>query len=57
MQHALNTQDPSFVIFNQINKIDYLKNWGDLFSSFSVEQSFTLLDWLIIETVAGDASF
>lgn len=42
---------------NWINKVNYLKNWGNLDSYFNIEQSFTLMDWIIIEKVNRDASF
>jgi hypothetical protein len=40
-----------------INKVDYLQPWGKLNSSFDVEQSFTLLDWRIMEEVIDDNKF
>ena len=37
----------------QIHKIDYLQPWGNPQSDFTIEKSFTWLDWLIMNDVIG----
>ena len=47
----------NFNILTKINTIDYLQKWGDQYSSFDVELSFTWLDWRILELMIQDDKF
>ena len=52
LTHALNRENPeNFQLLPQINKIDYSQPWTDQNSSFDIENSFTWLDWRIIDRV------
>ena len=51
VQHAINTGNTNFNLLEQINSIDYLQDWSRHTSSFDVQLSFTVLDWLIADLV------
>ena len=57
LTHALNTDDKNYKLVTKINKVDYVKAWGGLNQSFEIEQSFTLLNWRIMELITGQSSF
>jgi len=46
-----------FNIAHLINNIDYNQTWTSKMSSFDLEQSFNLLDWLIAEKILHDKNF
>ena len=61
MQHALNLNEEykgkeefKAYMLEQVQQIDYGQVWGKLDSYFAIQVSFTLLDWLIIETAIRD---
>ena len=53
LTHALNRKnaDNNFMLLPLINKIDFTQPWTDPNSSFDIENSFTWLDWRIIDRV------
>ena len=46
-----------FNVANLINRVDYLQKWDSKMSSFDVELSFTVLDWLIADKIIYDKDF
>ena len=56
LTHALNLKNldknlNNFKLLPLINKIDFTQPWTDPNSSFDIENSFTWLDWRIIDRV------
>ena len=56
LTHALNLKNldknfNNFKLLPLINKIDFTQHWNDPNSSFDIENSFTWLDWRIIDRV------
>ena len=53
LTHALNRKNAAgdFKLLPLINKIDFTQSWTDPNSSFDIENSFTWLDWRIIDRV------
>lgn len=51
LSHALNTNQKGFKLLQQINRVDFSQPWTLQDSSFDIENSFTSLDWRIIELV------
>ena len=49
--------DKDFEVTNLINRVDYLQKWDSKMSSFDVELSFTVLDWLITDKIIFDKNF
>ena len=49
--------DREFNILHQITNIDYLQEWGAKRSNFDVENSFSILDWIISEKVVADKTY
>ena len=49
--------DREFNIVHQITNIDYLQEWGAKRSNFDVENSFSILDWIISEKVVADKTY
>ena len=46
-----------FNILQQITNIDYLQKWGEKRSNFDIENSFSVLDWIISEKVVADKAY
>ena len=63
LQHAMNQrlcEDMHVfeeLVLDQIHRIDYSQPWGDLQADFSVEKSYTWLDWLIIDDLIKNPIF
>ena len=49
--------EKDFDVTYLINRVDYLQKWDSKMSSFDLELSFTILDWLISDKVIFDKSF
>ena len=59
LHHALNLRKTKeeFNLLTNINRVDYNQPWSNEISSFDLELSYTLLDWLITESEVKYANF
>ena len=51
LTHALNLRKKNFNLLPLINKIDFTQPWTHQNSGFDIENTFTWLDWRIIDRV------